>query len=622
VTSWLAPRDLAALAGFLLAHLAALFAFASLGFAIGATLARRVPFDSGLEKVVVATGLGLAIIGHALLGLGLLGLITREACAFALGASIVPCLSGWREWLRTMAAAARARPRPAIDVAAAILLAPLALLPLYPPTAFDATMYHLPYAQAFIASGGVPFLPTLRFPVFPQLAELLFAALMLWFDDVAAQCLQVLWTLLTAGVLYVWGRGAYSRPAGILAAALFLGGPIVVYHAGTAYVEPTLVFLTTAAVYAFGRWRRCGQTGWLAISAVFVASAAATKYLGLFFVILLGLAVLVTRAPAHRARSAALFLGLTAALLLLWYGRIAAYTGNPVFPYLPGLFGSSVWDLGEAQPGVRAAGDLLARLVGTIRLPWDLVFAREKFGWHPPFSPFYLLAAPLALLAAVRDVRARRLLLVSAAYALFVSVAPPDPRYLLPGAALLAVPAAAGAAALSSRRFGEGRRPLVLGAAVVLLLAPGWLYGLRHAWHRGPVPVSAAAREAHFSRLLPAYAAIARLNRDRADRYSLYAFGAENMRYFAEGRFWGSWFGPGSHARVLAAAGSAEGLHRTLRALGVTHLLLLDTAPFRGALSDPRFADYFEPAYADGRARVFALTASAARASRTTSGPP
>ena len=32
-------------------------------------------------------------------------------------------------------------------------------------------MYHLPFARAFAASGGLPFLPALRYPMFPPLAE-------------------------------------------------------------------------------------------------------------------------------------------------------------------------------------------------------------------------------------------------------------------------------------------------------------------------------------------------------------------------------------------------------------------------------------------------------------------
>jgi hypothetical protein len=151
-------------------------------------------------------------------------------------------------------------------------------------------------------------------------------------------------------------------------------------------------------------------------------------------------------------------------------------------------------------------------------------------------------------------------------------------------------------------------------------MLPGWLYGLRHAWRRGPVPVTAALREEHLSRILPAHAAIRRLNRTHGARYTLFAFEAENMPYFAEGKFWGDWFGPASYARVLAAGRSAEGLHRTLRALGVTHLLVLDPAPLDGAFSDPRFGEYFTPALSDDRARVFSLSAS--RASGTTSGPP
>src|SRR4029078_13631688 len=101
--------------------------------------------------------------------------------------------------------------------------APLAVLAIYPPTAFDATLYHLPFARAFVTTGALPFLADGRFPVFPQANEILFAAVMLFGPDLAAHGVQLLATLLTALLLAAWG----GRPAGWLAAAVYLGNPIV-----------------------------------------------------------------------------------------------------------------------------------------------------------------------------------------------------------------------------------------------------------------------------------------------------------------------------------------------------------------------------------------------------------
>ena len=82
-------------------------------------------------------------------------------------------LGAWQEELGRIWALLADRRRRAAAVGLIAVSAPFFLLALYPPTAFDETLYHLPFAREFVRTGGVPFLPDLRFPVFPQLAEIL-----------------------------------------------------------------------------------------------------------------------------------------------------------------------------------------------------------------------------------------------------------------------------------------------------------------------------------------------------------------------------------------------------------------------------------------------------------------
>ena len=156
-----------------------------------------------------------------------------------------------------------------------------------------------------MASGGLPFLADLRFPVFPQVNEMLFALVMLFAPDVAAHGVQWLMTMLTAALVWAWARDAFSgAAAGWLAAAIFLGNPIVVYLAGTGYIEAGLTLFVTAALYAVRRWRGSGERRWLVLAAVFAATAADSKYLGLFFLGVIGLAVLFGRLPGRGPRPA------------------------------------------------------------------------------------------------------------------------------------------------------------------------------------------------------------------------------------------------------------------------------------------------------------------------------
>jgi hypothetical protein len=545
-------------------------------------------FRDRLERDAVSIAAGLGLFAHLLLFLGLAGLL-RPLPVLLLAAGVhVSGIPVWRD-LSTL------RPRPVWVLAALAAAAPLIVLAVYPPTAFDATLYHLPFARAFAESGGVPFLPHLRFPVFPQANEILFAALMLFGPDIAAQGLQLGATLLTAALLVSWGR------AGWLAAAVFLGNPIVVHLAGSAYIEPGLTLFVTAGLYALDRWRRDGGRGWLILAAAFLATAADAKYLGLFFLGAAGLVVLFD-GGRRRGRAALLFSAVAIVFLAPWYGRIYAHTGNPLFPFLSRIFGESLW----TSWIVHDTGLEPNRLLRLARLPWDLLFRRDLYNYEPPFSPVYLAALPLLAIGFLRDSAVRLWLVLAGAFALAWTWLPPDSRYLV---VVLPLVSLAVAVSLPPRFLNQRRLMPLLCLACFL---PGWVYAGYRIHRQGPPPSTVEERETYLARALPAYPAVAHLNRTWGSGYTVWAFHAERMTYFAAGRFLGDWTGRASFARVLGASRDAASFHRELRRLGATHLLI----PAR--LSDGRevvppfpddaaFRRWFRLAYQDPAARIYAL---------------
>jgi len=579
----------------------AVLALAATAFALGRAVTGALDLPG--ERWAVPMACGLALLSHLGLLLGLAGLL-RPGPVLALAAAIhLAGIRGWRGLTLR------------ISWRGAAALLPGALLALYPPTAFDATLYHLPFARAFVASGGVPFLPDLRFPVFPQADEMLFALVMLFAPDLAAHGVQWLMTALTACLVWTWGRDAFSAAAGRLAAAIYLGAPIVVHLAGSAYVDAGLTLFVTAALYAVRRWRGTGERRWLLLAALFAATAADVKYLGLFFLGVAGLAVLLGQRPQGQQRHQTqrggrsffvpavsevpvpaflLFTAVALAVLAPWYGRIYAWTGNPVFPY---FFGGGPWaPLNFHGFGGPSLGPRLVRLA---RLPWDTVFERGRYGFQPPHSPVWLVALPLALFAALRDPRQRRLLALAGVYAFVCLSLPPDSRYLVPVTPLLALSAAGVAARFLDRRLLAARL-----CAVCLL--PGVLYGLYRLHLQGPPPLTSAAREAWLARRLPLYPAVAALNRGGA--FTVWALHAENMHYYARGRFLGDWYGPASFERVLGGLSNPEDLHGRLRRLGAGHLLIAaGQSPGLPFPEDDGFRRWFEPVYADPAARLYRL---------------
>src|SRR5204862_382809 len=164
-------------------------------------------------------------------------------------------------------------------VAAAVQILPF-LRALYPPSAYDETMYHLPYARLFANAGALVYADNLRFPVFPQLNEVVFSAALLVSDDLTAQLTQ--WLCFVAIAFAI--ASLVDGPRALFGMAIWFAVPRVNEAASVAHVECGLTLAVTLAFVAWMRWRETEHRGWLFLVGAFAGMAAATKYHGLFFV--------------------------------------------------------------------------------------------------------------------------------------------------------------------------------------------------------------------------------------------------------------------------------------------------------------------------------------------------
>lgn len=595
---------------FFLAHFAFAVASIVLACTFGCRLSRRLHCDDRAERFVVATTVGLGALGLLLLLLGLLGWLRPLPVAAALSLALVVSLPAAR-LLRAERGGPVRRDR-SIWIATALVLGPsllvLSLMPLYPPTAFDAGMYHLPYAKAFAATGSVPLLPEVRYPIYPQLQELLFTAALLLGSDIDAQFLHALAAALTAGLLLVWGRSASAPAAGLLAAAIWLGTPVVLWLGGSAYNDLGLALFATAAAFGLDRWRRSAEREWLTLAAFAAGCAAAIKYPGL--VVVGGLVVLAALDGRGARLRSALWAGGVAGLTLApWYLRIYFLTGTPLFPYLrpdPGgaarrqPVAATIIDLVDKR------GGLLEALTYWTELPRRLM----RVGTVNPgleWGPVYSLGLILVAWVAWREAWARRpaalLVAWSLAYALF---APRDSRLLLPVAPLWALLIATGCwrlvAKLPSR---TGLRPALIVLLAVLVVIPGLSNGASELGRRGRPPVDPAGREAYLTRHLPGYSAVAYLNRHFGSDWKAFGVHAEALAYHADGTLLGDWWGDTAYQKLFRAMANAEQLRALLREWDVDYLFFTRLI----ALSDdtPAFSCRFERLLSQGGTRLYRL---------------
>jgi 4-amino-4-deoxy-L-arabinose transferase-like glycosyltransferase len=602
--------------------LVAVAALSVLAYVVGRGLTVRLGFASIAEAIALSITLGLGTLATLtfVLGLlGLLGLLHRLAIGAFLLAALVICGSGLpaRSALVSVARAIRGKPVFVVLGGLAVLAvaAPLVTLALYPPLASDATSFHLAMSKLYIAAGRVQPTPYLRYPVFPMVNEMLFTLMLRFAGDVAAQLVQCLAMLLVALLLYAWGDALRSPAAGLWAAALWIGNPLVVNFGTVAFIDAGLTLFVVASVYSFFKWIEPGASrGWLFLSGVFAGFAAGSKYSALFFVAVFGLAV-VYRGVRERRWAPVLTFGLAAGLVAApWYVYNAVQTGNPVFPFFGRLFSYGPWN---AEDLAGQVGEMRLYGVGwspgdLLRLPWNLASRPEAFHMEAPISPVYRWLLPVVLVIGALTSRLRGVLAVTLGYVVFWFFSVQVGRYLFPVLPLLSLLTALTVdrlIGLTRMRFGR-----LTGAVLALLVAgllvfPGWSFAVQRMRERGPLPDTVAFRHAYFTHWLPSYPAYRLLNERRGSRYRLYQYPDEAMAYFADGTFMGDWFGPARYPPIMRSLRDGHALYAELKRFGADHFLVWlnryggnETLP-----SDDFFREHFKPLYVKGPIALFEI---------------
>jgi hypothetical protein len=479
--------------------------------------------------------LGLALLAHALFLLGLAGQL-RAIPLVSL--ALFACAGGvWRMRRERDRGGETTRERmpPALTITLSLTAVAVFLLTLMPPLAFDETLYHLPFVHDFASQGALRFVPHFRFPVFPVLQELLAVPLYLAGGNSATHLVAFAEVVLLLALLMEWGR-RFATGAGVLAAALFAGSPLVIHLASILYVELGVTLFVVAGFYALDRER-------YAFAGAFFGTACGLKYLALYFAAVALVIVFARRTGVVRFLLA---VAVTALPVTVW---ITAHTRNPLFPFLL----DNAWHLGAREPvGV------VDRLTGLLRLGWDVTFARGRVGMQPPVTPFLALIVAAFVAGAIRDTRARQLVAIALVFLAAFSFLPQDVRYLVPLLALSSLCAAV----VVARRF-----PRAVTTLTMLALLPGLAYAVYRLDRWRPPPATPAAEEEWLSRRVPTYRALLRSGDER-----LYVCGAENLKaYKPVGMLLGDFNGPHSYERVLGA-GSAVAAQR-LRERHVSLLL-------------------------------------------------
>jgi len=482
---------------YILSHLiflgALLLLFAATGFL--AERCRPGGAEPPVPRLVVRIGLGAAAWIAALFAMAATGLL-RAALIHALGGAVL-LTAGILVWRERRAARSEVpeetelpgtppppdRPgalaRAILAVALGIVGAGLLRQALRPGVFWDAGAHRLLIPKLWVEAGGFRSIPMSVYSNWPLNTELLFALAMIVQDHVLAKLVHFSCGALLVAAVAGLARRSGAPGAGLLAATLLLLNEVVRFEIHIAYVDVAfaLFFFLAFAYFVRGldEEGRDARRSFL-LAGIFCGVVAGTKLFGFFTAVALAALLLVERLRPGVRRGAvlgplALLLVPTFALLAPWLVKSALATGNPVYPFLWGVFGGPDWN---AELGERYLA--WNRSIGMGRSPVDFLLlpVRVILEGGPGYAhfdgrihPAWIVLVPLSIGAAFRDALVRRCLVTTLVYFALWSVSSQQMRFLIPVLPLLAVAAAVSIA----RLVGAVPQPAGRGAARVLAAA-------------------------------------------------------------------------------------------------------------------------------------------------------
>jgi hypothetical protein len=556
-------------------------------------------------------GVQVAILGAAALGYGGLPLPLLEAgktmlerlvtrLALGLGLVIMATMAGgwlriWGPWFHhgliacglLLLALRPPRAAPPARVAfrkrdvlwAGPVLALLFFYAAFPPTFYDALLYHLGVPGLYLQSGGFVAWPENLFSALPQNAEMLNLLLLSGGSVHGPKFLSLLAALALFLYLWDWGRASKLRHFW-LAPLIFFSIPEVVFLAATEKNDLLLMlFLLPAARLLAalkddpGNWRICITCG------IFLGLAGGVKWQGLLYgAAFVTVYFLTSRAPlGKRFLQAALVALIVLLLVSPWLLKNQATFGNPVHPYLSGFFSGGGEAAGQARQiseGVRRGQGFAPRAILSFFL--GMFLSPYSLGLTHVTGVIVLLLLPLLFLG--NKTGENRFLLAGCALGFLLLVATSRvPRYFLPLFMVLSLPLAAGWEMMEAMlpRFRRLALLLLFSLAAIqavqaVSLLERMTLGAKYAWGKLRHELPPGAR---YLDIVPYYPTVDFINH-RLPRDAQVAFLGEERTFYLRRPFLASSVYDANP--VLAdflASGSAAEWAEKLRRRRVTHVL-------------------------------------------------
>ncbi len=422
----------------------------------------KVEFANWTEEAVLSAGLGIGILAYFVWGIGLAGGLYRAVMYGLVGVTAVVCWRDLRQ-LISISELKKALPRwPKSKLSLALLSLLLLCVALNfvgtlaPISSSDALAYHFAAPKIWLREHRITEIPSDWLTYQPLSVEMLFLLGMGLLNDILGALFHWLFGVLIAIALTISCKQHFEEADPLLAAAVFYVSGMVAWESTSGFIDLGLTLYCLLAVHALYHWlTNEEQSGWLVVSGLFAGLAAASKYTGAVFPVLLFPVLALSALRRRRGREALrlifLFCLPVALVVLPWYLKNMIQTGDPVFPFLTALRGSSEYR--QVLSGVAGQYGFGKGWRDLLLVPFRLTFEGSAFDKGEFLGPLYLSFLPfsLFLLKQSRAVRAAWFLMLG--YFLVWFGTEQISRFLLPVLPLTAVGCALGITVLTRSRI-------------------------------------------------------------------------------------------------------------------------------------------------------------------------
>jgi hypothetical protein len=535
---------------------------------------------------VVGCLLGLA--GTAYLLAGLAGLVHSPVLNLAIAAVLAVALLFFL-WNFSAAFAQTNWVGRGIWLAILAILLVEWLLGFLPPTSRDELTHHLAIPRLYADAGRIVEVPVAPYAYYPMLVDMLYTPWIYWGYDFVPKWIHALYGALTGLLIYAYLGWRMSGLYGLLGALLFLSTPAILRLSHWGYIDLGITFYTTAALLLLLRWRENRNAlGTLALAGLSLGFALATKPNGLVaaLIIVMLFALVLAKPPRQSLlasmQETALFGALTLLPFLPWLLKNWWQTGNPFYPFFPGLFRAKVAAVVDAAsfPGI-GIFDKREILYGEniwqiVALPLRLFFSGQDDNpqyFDGVLTPLLILLLPWVFTGKWPE--DKKLLasfsLLSLLYAVFLVDL--RVRYVLSIVPPLAILAVYGVFNIYARI----KRPAILFAGLSLFAVWHGAFLWKYVAAAAPWPylIGAESRDGYLSRTLPEYPTFRYINRETPDHAKIYLLFIGRRAYYCQRNYFhdGGEL-PGFLLGAIRNAKDLTQLEQSFRGKQITHFML------------------------------------------------